>query len=307
MPKVDLRPFSIEQSRGCLWDFSDYCSYMAGCTGVKIKDFLGHDRVWVAEEDDRFVKICVVTYLGPGGGMTIDPKTLVEQEWETQDGSLNYRKNLMVISKVSMRGLYQSQAETFPISDVGRLVSHFSREYKRAKIEASAQELVSSGSEKDSAMRASERKWVGLLTLKAEMTKADFEKMIAEMKEVGVFSWSIDVSKNKGGTFTPELKNAARSKGEVRFTPVTGKGSGILTFLKNHSPFRAKVKGQDIDGIERVYYLQRKYEVLDSFQEVDWRRRWESKSVRDFTSTKAIATMIATMERDPRRFLQRGI
>lgn len=301
MSKVEFRPFKMRPNKYCKWDRGLLTDFLAGLNGEEIVCHKKKRLIFCNETRD-FINMCIVTDLGVGGGTTFDPKTLDEIEWIDPNGNINYKKNLVSISKKSFKGIYQSQTETFPIDHFRVLMNTLFKMYKDAQIKLSISARDDTISE-SKALKIAREDFKGQYFVTNEMDKCEFDKMVKEMTDVESLSYSLDST--KGGLISPELKRTRSLYSKVRFNASTsGKLSGISKFIKSLLIEKGSVKGTDKYGAEAIYYIQKKYEVIEVISETEWKRRWD-KRIPEFGETLALSLMQAIMRTKKSRFMRK--
>jgi len=305
MNKSELRPFSIRLTQSSRANLGDFAADLAGTSGIRV-DRDGYKWMVIAGVSSGVLRGCIVTLLGNAAWEALDETNGQIRHYGPRDGGLDFRLNLFAIAIAQGSGVYQSMRDSLSIGEFKDCLQNRYHDW-RCRVQKAEREQIGLlkpelGADELDAM-ATKNKPLGQLRISPRMTTDQFISLVSHLQQVHSYSYNLDVTNAASGGYTQaQLPHARAVSGKVTFNQAgrsTARKIADLVGRVVHK--KATVKGEDADGIERVYRLTQHHEVLETISGVDWKRRLPD-NLNGILGSQAMGTLLSSMSQRPDLF-----
>ena len=242
----------------------------------------------------------VINLQGKSNAETIDPTTLIRAATSSQANTEAYSCNVWAIDRAHHVGVYQSQANTYGVSEFRRVMSHLYDLFLAEQRQQHAGILVANGCDPERAAKKAAAAIAGRISISPHMTTDQFLRLVEALQAVTSFSYSVDVSTIHESTgwlsWTPNFRDAKLASQRIRMKD-GAKPRPVVEFVRSHLD-RLKTGvaiGLDADGIEQTYRITQHAEVIDTLSGVEWGRRLPP-CLCDVATSKATETVLRLLK-----------
>lgn len=217
----------------------------------------------------------VINLQGRPNFETLDPLTLIRAATNSQSSTEAYSCNVWAINRMHHIGVYQSQAQTYGVSEFRRVMSHLYDLYVAEQRLAHAQALVDQGADPDRANEKAKHAIAGRISISPHMTTDEFLALVAKLATVKSFNYSVDVSKIQSTStwfgMSPSFRDAKLSSQRILMKN-GAKPKPVVDFVRSHQADlkSGKAIGVDGDGIQQVYQITQHAEVIGDMPGDQW-------------------------------------
>lgn len=165
--------------------------------------------------------------------------------------------NFFVVNKATGTGLYQYYHQSCSLSSFGYLVANRFREYKESVIQAEIDKVPEA--ERSEARIAKVRKqFNGQLNWEILVRAEKLEELIAELKRVKSFEWTVATPTVEQEDFKPLAPYIRNQRSKLSFevgAPVSTLAAAISAAATRMNLLKGRIEGEDADGLDRVLRL----------------------------------------------------